>query len=409
MKILLASIYPYAFILLYISIPFDDYIRAFPNLLLGILLIAFPFIVTKNDFKKLLAKPLLIFIIFFIFLLINAFLFGRITDDFVVIKKMLIPIGLVILYIPVQDFKKLNKAIIFSSIAAILFSIIKFIILVNNTGIFNINYFQESLDILLIDKLYIGFLCVLSILISYQSLKLDYHPNNKYYLISIILNSLFIILIFSKIFLIVLIAIVLLRQFYGEKRKLRLLISAVILCITMGSMFYIFKPDLKNIISFEKSIESINYEDNALPWGFRNIIWNCASNMIQNGENQFSGIGFKNTNQNLISCYEESITDSSTRDYFLDKRFNSHNQYLDFYISSGIVGFLLFVVVLLVMIMKYKKHFFAMALLTTIILIGLIENYFHRQIGAYYFGYILIILLINNSFFMKSEKEKLNK
>ena len=408
MKILLASIYPYAFLLLYLTIPFDDYIRAFPNLLLGILVVAFPFIVTKNDFKKLLTKPLILLILFFVFLLINAFLFGRIENDFVVIKKMLIPIGLVILYIPVQDFKKLNKAIIFSSVAAILFSIIKFIILVNNTGIFNISYFQESLDILLIDKLYIGFLCVLSILVSYQSLKLDYHPNNKYYLVNIILNSLFIILIYSKVSIIILITIVLLRQFYGKKRKLRLLISAVILMIAFGSIFYIFKPNLKNIFSFEKSIEEINYEDNTLPWGFRNIIWNCASSMIQEGENKFSGIGFKSTNKNLLTCYKESITDISTREYFLDKKFNTHNQYLDFYISAGIIGFLLFVVVLLVMLTNYRKHFFATALLVSIILLGLIENYFHRQIGAYYFGYILIILLINNSFFMKSEKEKLN-
>ena len=275
MKILLASIYPYAFLLLYLTIPFDDYIRAFPNLLLGILVVAFPFIVTKEDFKKLLTKPLILFILFFTFLLINALLFGRIEDDFVVIKKMLIPIGLVILYIPVQDFKKINKAIVFSSIAAILFSLVKYIIIVNSTGEFDITYFQDKVDILLIDKLYIGLLCVLSILVSYQSLKLEYHPNNKYYLGSILLNSFFVLLIYSKVAIIILLTIVLLRQFYGKKRKLRLLIAAVSVAITFGTAYTLYQPDLKDIFAFERTAEEINYEDNSLPWGFRNIIWNC--------------------------------------------------------------------------------------------------------------------------------------
>ncbi len=409
MKILLASIYPYAFLLLYFTIPFDNYIRAFPNLLLGILVVAFPFIVTKNDFKKLLTKPLLIFVFFFAYLLINAFLFGRFEDDFVVIKKMLIPIGLVILYIPVQDFQKINKAIVFSSIAAIIFSLVKYIVIVNSTGEFDITYFQDKVDILLIDKLYVGLLCVLSILVSYQSLKLEYHPNNKYYLISIILNSLFILLIYSKAAIVILITLVLLRQFYGKKRKIRLLVSAIIVSITIGSVYVLYQPNLKNILSFERSIDEINQEDNSLPWGFRNIIWNCATTIIGEGDAFNSGIGFKNTNKKLMNCYENTITDVSTKEYFLEKKFNSHNQYLDFYISAGALGALLFIVVLMVLLVNYRKHFFATALLVTIVLIGLIEHYFHRQIGAYYFAYILMILLINNSFFMKSEREKLNK
>jgi hypothetical protein len=32
----------------------------------------------------------------------------------------------------------------------------------------------------------------------------------------------------------------------------------------------------------------------------------------------------------------------------------------------------------------------------TMILFGLVENYFHRQVGAYYIGFVLVILLINN-------------
>jgi len=408
LKILLASIYPYAFILLYLTIPFDDYIRAFPNLLLGILLIAFPIIVTKEDFKKLLLKPVLLFLLFFVFLLISAFLFGRFENDFVVVRKMIIPLGLVILYLPVQDFKKLNKAIIFSSFAAIFFSIIKFVVLVNNTGTFNLGFFQDSIDVLLIDRLYIGFLCVLSILVSYQSLKKEYHPNNRYFLASILLNGLFILLIMSKVAIAILLAIVLLRQFYGKQKKIRLLISFVVILIIGGLIYKSYKPYFEKIIASEYTNPEVNYIEGTIPWGYRSLVWNCSTVIIKEIENKWNGIGFKETNNRLEICYDNNINDMNTKEIFLSKRFNTHNQFLDFYISSGIVGFLLFICVLGVLFFHYRKHFFATALLVSIILLGLVENFFHRQIGAYYFGFILVILLINNTFFKKSEKENIN-
>jgi len=37
---------------------------------------------------------------------------------------------------------------------------------------------------------------------------------------------------------------------------------------------------------------------------------------------------------------------------------------------------------------------------------GMIENFFHRQIGAYYFGFILITLLIDHAVFLKRNSKK---
>jgi O-antigen ligase len=407
MKILLASIYPYAFLLLYLTIPFDDYIRAFPNILLGILVVAFPIIVAKDDFKKLLVKPIFLFLLFFTFLLVSAFVFGRFEDDFVVIKKMLIPLGLVILYIPVQDFKKLNKAIIFSSIAAIIFSLAQFIILVNKTGIFNLAFFQESIDILLIDRLYLGLLCVLSILVSYQSLKNDYHPNNRFYLANILLSGLYIVLIMSKVAILIVIVVALLRQFYGKYKKIRLLISFSVVLIIGGITYSMNKSFFEKLIPSENNNTEVNYVENTMPWGYRTFIWECSNSIIKKIENRFFGIGFKETNQRLLDCYETDILDKNTNQIFLSKKFNSHNQYLDFYISTGIIGLLLFIGLLGALFFHYRKHFFAIALIFTIVLFGMAENFFHRQIGAYYFGFILVILLIDNTFFKNSEKEKL--
>ena len=227
MRILLASIYPFAFLLLYLIIPFDEYIRALPNILLGILVVVFPFIVKKKDFRKLVKKPTLLLLGFFVFLVLISLLNGRLEEDFYIVKKILIAVGLVILYIPVQDFNKIDKAIMFSAIAAMLFSLIN-VFLLNDISSFEIT---NPIDILLVDRLYLGLLSVLSVLISYKSIRLEFHPNNQFYLVNIILNILFIFIIGSKVALLILFVLVILRQFYGPKKKLRVLVSIGVLAL----------------------------------------------------------------------------------------------------------------------------------------------------------------------------------
>ena len=84
----------------------------------------------------------------------------------------------------------------------------------------SINFFQETVDALLIDRIYVGLLCVLSVIISYQSITKQFHPDNKYYLISIVLNVTYLLLIMSKTDIIILLFVAVLRQFYGKDKKI---------------------------------------------------------------------------------------------------------------------------------------------------------------------------------------------
>ena len=102
MRIVLSSLYPYAYMLLYMIIPFDDYIRAWPNILMGVLVVAFPFVVSKSDLARIKQVPMLILLGFFAYLVINAVLLGRFEEDLSVLKKILISVGLVLLYLPIQ-------------------------------------------------------------------------------------------------------------------------------------------------------------------------------------------------------------------------------------------------------------------------------------------------------------------
>lgn len=400
MRILLSAIYPYAFLLLYLIIPFDNYIRALPNILLAILVIAFPFIVKKEDFKKLKSLPFAMFLGLFAYLCVNSFFAGRITEDFNIIKKVLIALGLVILYIPVADINdragwtgKIKVAIIFSSIAAILFSVYNFVLITDATGSFSLGESPQVVEALLIDRLYLGLLCTLSILISFQSIPKKYHPNNNYHLANILINGLFIVLIASKIALVAIFVWVLIRQFYGNRRVWKMVIAGAAIVAVIG-LFFLMKEESANRHNVsENQKSSLSFLENSMTYELRAVVWECASDIIQKEGLILNGFGFNTTIDKLVSCYETQIPNEEKRGEFTAMQYNTHNQFLDFYLSAGLIALLFFLAFILLSFISVRKHFFATAMLAILILYCLVENVFHRQIGAYYVGFILITII----------------
>ncbi|RFN59155.1 O-antigen ligase family protein [Marixanthomonas ophiurae] len=389
MKILLSAIYPYVYLLLFVTIPFEDYVRALPNILLGILVIVFPFIVKKDDFKKIDQSLILILLFFFGYLLVNAALSGTLGEDFSIIKKVLIAVGLVLLYIPVNDFNKIKKAIIFSSVAAIIFSVVNIVILTNTLNDFHFGDSPMIIEALLVDRLYLGMLSVLSILVSYSLMRPKFHPKNRYYLANMIINILFLFLIGTKIALLLLVFLLLLRQLYGTKKRVRIPILVLFIAI-LGTLFYVgftHKDDK------EPSILT-SLVTNTMTWELRSETWECGWKTAKKEGVNLTGIGFYNTKDRLVSCYE-NIIDSEKKQDFTNKRYNTHNQFLDFYVSTGLIGFLLFSILITALFIKKRKKYFPIALLLSLVAYCMVENVFHRQIGAYYIGFILIVLVSN--------------
>lgn len=402
MRILLAAIYPYAFLLLYLIIPFDNYIRALPNILLIILVLAFPFSVKKEDFKKLKSLPMVVFFALFSYLLANSFFSGRLPEDFNIIKKVMIVLGLAILYIPVLDknplakAEKIKSAIIYSSLAAIIFSVYNFVLITDATGSFAIGNSPQVVESLLIDRLYLGLLSTFSILISFQSIPKKYHPNNNYHLANILVNILFIILIASKIAIISLLVLLLIRQFYGH-RKIWKMGLAVLAFVGIVSLFFLMKNDSSNsFVSESNSNSSIAFIENTRTYELRAIVWECASDIIKSENFTLTGNGFDTTIRKLVSCYDSNIIDPEKREDFINNEYNTHNQFLDFYLSAGFIALLLFVGFLVVSFLKVRKRFFPTSMLAILVMYCLMENLFHRQIGAYYIGFILIIIMTSS-------------
>ena len=382
------------FLLLYLTIPFDNYVRALPNILLIALAVAFPFVVSKTDFQKLKRLPTLFFICLVLFVLLQALVLGRLQADSPVLEKINLAIGLVILYVPIQGFQKIKKAIIYSSIAAILFSVVSIIIGVYKGAEFQLLDSGNLIEAMLVDRLYLGLLCVLSIVAAYSLLKNKYHPNNGYYVVAIIINVLFILLIVSRIAIIALLVLFILAFFYKRSKGTQLVFVVATLFLGLALVFILNNDFRKKILYTPTNTESKGLVANTLEMEPRTIIWNCALSISETTTEIWKGLGFTNTNKTLIKCYQDSIEDEEKRAWLVAKKYNTHNQFLDVYLATGIIGILFFVGFILFVFLRNKRAFFPTALLLTLVLFLLVENLFHRQIGAYYFGFVLILLLI---------------
>src|SRR5690606_15832624 len=81
-----------------------------------------------------------------------------------------------------------------------------------------------------------------SILISFQAIQKRYHPNNNYYLANILINAVFIVLIASKIAVVSIFILLLIRQFYGQRKVWKIAIAIGATVIVAG-LFFIIKNE----------------------------------------------------------------------------------------------------------------------------------------------------------------------
>lgn len=409
MRNIISRIYPYAFFILVLAIPFDEYIRAIPNIMLAVLAVSFPFVIKKSDFQRLNTAPVILFLTLVIFLILNALLANHLDQNFSIVKKVFLSLVMVILYLPIQDFKKLDKAIIISVLVVIAISLYNIIALIINTGAFEFGNTRNPLDTLILERLYIGLLSMVSILVSFRNLKKPPHLTNRYYWANIIINVLFIFLIVSRIAIITLVILVGLRLLYG-KIKLWKIGLTTLGVVVVFALAYNFNENIEKRFLFTTANNADQpLIDKIMLWEPRTKIWECAYIIAQDESSFLKGLGFETTREKLVDCYDWNIGNEGRREWFLFQKYNTHNQFFDFYLSTGIFSALLFLAVFVALFIKCRSDYFSTALLVSIFLFGFVENFFHRQIGSYYFGIILILLLFSLSAVSSSKQEALKK
>ncbi len=400
MRVIALSIYPYLCFALFFTLPFDDYFRALPNILLIALALMFPFIMDKTQLKSVLRSTWMWVLAFLGFVVVQSLALGRFDQDVVVIQKMLLAGALSLLLYPVRDNRTLMHGVIYSSVAAVLYSMVQLVILLNQGATFGFLESAHIIEALLMDRIYLGLLSVLSIIFSYKLLRKEFDPNNGYYLANIVLQAAFILFLVSRIAIVVLLLSFVLSLWYRQKRGPQLLFFGGSITLIVALAF-VLSNDLRKQFFYNNNPEhQEGLLANTMALEPRMVIWDCALNIAQAESVALKGNGFTKTNKDMLACYESDIDNSIKKAWFLTKKYNVHNQFLDLYLGSGVLAMLLFVGGFIICFFRHRKSLYPTALLMATVIFLMAENMFHRQIGAYYMGLIWAMLM----FLPKDEK-----
>jgi len=123
---------------------------------------------------------------------------------------------------------------------------------------------------------------------------------------------------------------------------------------------------------------------------FRVAITNCSIKLIQ--KNFLFGYGVGDVQEKLNDCYKQSSS------LLLKKTYNSHNQYLDIWLKTGIIGFIYFLSFIfyeLVINLK-NKNYLLFGIFLFYAIIFLFENILERQSGVILFYFLISFFTLEN-------------
>lgn len=179
--------------------------------------------------------------------------------------------------------------------------------------------------------------------------------------------------------------------FLKEKKIVYFIILSSILAITIISNRYIIQR-----IAIEKGEPRI-------------VIWQCAKSIVdEKGFNYFIGTFSSEVVDNkLISCYNSKEVSNGPY-WWIGKnnyKYNTHNQFLWFFASYGLIGIILFLSIFVIHIRNFYKFKNEYSLFFVLIFLFqcLFENVLSRQLGIYVFLWFCFIFINSSKNILKSE------
>ena len=396
----LQKAYTYLAAAVCVSIPFMTYAKAFVNVtmicLLGILILGFK----KDKIIALLnqryVKMFFVFLTFVIlFSLFNESFFNDLSET----RKIAQTLLLLILFSQVKN----KEVLIYCFIAGTFIS--TFI-----TDINIINYYLNSFeflisggaakDLFITQRLYLGFFIVISIILLLERYGKTSNRKVKYiYLLLFVFFLISLFLIASRSAIAIAFLTLTTSIIYNIKNKYRigflLTMSIVFLAIIFNS-----KTLSKRFLYSDDSIRP-SFIEKIKTHEPRYDIWKFSTQIFKEEKPYIFGIGTFRTQELLVSKYQ-LMPIEKRKNWFMERNFNTHNQYLDILISFGLIGLLVFLFLLKEIIVLCYKNIYSANLILSLVLFLLIENVFHRQLGSFIFALTLAIAV----FIINSENEK---
>ena len=384
------NIFDILFALLAFTLPLSF---ALPNILL--LLIFLLFAIKKS--KKCLNIYVKLVLIFSLFLILKAFLNKELIENFFIYKHLIAFAAISFLAFSIKNIVLVKKTFVFGVLSAVLFTFFKIIVYYLEHNSIPLGNTAEASELLIIHRPYFGFICFLAIMCSSSLIgEIKASKQTVFYKLSIVLFIGFVYLIAARLALGLIVtylfSIVLQRYKFSKKKLLFFagLFSGLLLLLVINN------KNLKKRLHIEDSFDkTIKVMANQEP---RVVIWDCFFGLIKKPEfNYLTGYkSIKSIQTDLSVCYKSTIDNVSKNEYYQKTKFNTHNQFFDFFLQGGIIGFFLFIIIFGYSFYSNRFNYSTVFIILSFMSFLLIENLFHRQLGVYLIGIFIPLFMRRN-------------
>jgi len=278
------------------------------------------------------------------------------------------------------------------------------------SGINIINYYLNSFELLIskssvedlfiTQRLYLGFFTIISAILLLNIYQTSINKIQKYLSLLLIIYFLFMLFLISSRSALLIAAVVFLTTIIYQVKPL----YSFLWVLTVGFIFSATIFQNKNLSSrflySEDSIRS-SFVEKIKTHEPRYDIWKFSGQIFKEEKPYFFGIGTFKTQELLISKYQ-LMPIEKRKNWFIERNFNTHNQYIDIGLSYGIIGLLIFLIFVKEILKFSFKNIHSLNLVISLLLFLFVENIFHRQLGSFIFALILVLAL----FLINSQNEK---
>ena len=390
MRFPLNKIYTSLFFIICFSLSFiGDKFYAIPNGANIALALMFPFVINWSQLvKRLNKKPVIWFAIFVFFIFFKSVFMSYFIEDISQIKKLFQVLLLLILSFGLKEKSVgyLKLGILLGTLTACVYSLIKICIIVFQTGVFNFTKGPLINETLPVQRLYLGLLCTFSLIFVLERLLKNRKKYNFFLAVFFIFFTFLIagrIAVISVLFIIIYYVFTFLKSYMRYIAVLSIFVLISITAFTNNNLS-------KRLFHSEDNFRTTYFEKIEMHEP-RFLIWKYSFEILKE-TNLITGNGYSKTTEKLVNEYK-NISQEKKRNWFIDKEFNTHNQYLDILISQGVLAALIFIVFLVQVFKVAKKSHTNILLLTSMLIYMTVYNNFHRLIGVYLFSLILIVIL----------------
>ena len=396
----LEKTYNYLAALICVSIPFMTYAKAFVNIcmicLFLIMVVSYNKDKVINIVNQKFFKALAIFLIFIV---IYSLFNGSFFDDFPESRKIAQIILLLILFSFVND----KRFLIYGFISGVLVSS-----LITDLNI--VTYYFNSSDLLIskssvedlfiTQRLYLGFFVVISIvLLSFLFRTSNRNKQKVFYALLILFFIFTLFLISSRSAILIAFLVFLTTIIYQSKSVFT--IGVLLASFVIFSAIIITNKNLSNRFLYSQDSVRTSFIEKIKTHEPRYDIWRFSLQIFDEQNLGFFGLGTYKTQELLVEKYRLMPIDKR-KNWFIQRNFNTHNQYIDIILSFGFIGLILFTVFLREVVLITYKNIYSLNLILSLILFLVIENLFHRQLGSF----ILALTIVIAVYIINSQNEK---